>query len=280
MNIHRYKHLEERFLPRLTSTQVRDLPKEDALVILPIGATEQHGPHLPVYTDTILAETVLDEAFQHLSKDANIWTLPAIPFGKSDEHMDRPGTFSFSFDTLRSILLDLSRGVHANGFRKLVLFNGHGGNIDTLKLAARHVRIETGLMVFIINVGGLAIPASIISEEEMFMGIHGGDYETSLLMSSYPEWVQDDKLPKEVPMLADKSKYLRFQKGNFAWTIDDVSVSGILGNAQLATKEKGDALYREHGREVASCLLDILTFEISELIEHLPIQVTEAGSVK
>lgn len=262
------KHLLDRFLPKLTSTEVKEIPKEDALLILPIGATEQHGPHLPVYTDTILVEKVLERAFECISQEKNIWTLPPIPFGKSNEHMDRAGTFTLSFDTLKSIISDLGRSTVANGFRKLLLLNGHGGNMDTLKLISRDIRIETGLMIFIVSVGGLTISDQIVSKEEMLLGIHGGDYETSLIMSAYPEWVSKDKLPNETPNLTKMSKYLRFQKGNFAWTIDDVSKSGALGNATLATKEKGDKLYQEHGKELAAILTDILEFESNKLIRE------------
>lgn len=268
MDVHRLDFLKKRFLPQLTSVQVKELRKEDALVILPIGATEQHGPHLPVYTDSILVETMLNESFAHLSEQENIWTLPTIPFGKSNEHINRPGTFTLSFETLKSIVVDISRSVKKNGFNKLVLFNGHGGNMDTLKLIARDMRIELDLMVFIINVGGLTVPEEIVTKEELIMGIHGGDYETSLLMCSYPEWVDESKLPNEVPKLAEKSKYLRFQKGNFAWIIDDVSTSGILGNASIATKEKGKDLYKEQGKELALLLQDILQFESDDLIDN------------
>lgn len=268
MNINKYMYLEERFLPRLTSLEIKDIDKQDALIILPIGATEQHGPHLPVYTDAILVESMLDAGFSFLNKEENIWTLPTIPYGKSNEHMNRAGTFTLSFETLKSIVLDVCRSVRENGFRKLVLFNGHGGNIDTLKIIARDVRIETGIMVFIIHIGNLTVPEEIISKEELLLGIHGGDYETSLLMSSYPNWVNHNKLSNETPKLLEESNFLRFQKGNFAWTIDDVSVSGTLGNATIATKEKGNNLYNVQGKELAEIFLDIKAFESSKLIRE------------
>lgn len=268
MDLNRYQYIEERFLPRLSTDEIKEIPKGNAVLILPIGATEQHGPHLPVYTDTLLVESVLNEAFKNLHKNANVWTLPSIPFGKSNEHMDRAGTFTFSFDTLRAILFDLGRSSKANGFRKLILLNGHGGNIDTLRLVARDIKIETGLMIFIINIGSLDIPGTIVSKEEMVMGIHGGDYETSLIMHSIPEWVRHDKLTKEVPGLEEISKHFRFQKGNFAWTMDEMSSSGILGDATLASSEKGKQLYEEHGVEAASIIEDVLNFDVSKLLKR------------
>src|SRR5699024_1185755 len=214
MNIEKYTYLQERFLPRLTSTEIRDMEKEDALLILPVGATEQHGPHLPVYTDAILVESMINESFKHLD-DENIWVLPTLSYGKSNEHNDRPGTFTLSFETLKSLLIDICLSAHKNGFRRIAFFNGHGGNLDTLKLIARDVRLETGMMIFIVHIGALDVPEKVVSKEEMVLGIHAGDYETSLLMDECPSWVKTDKLGKETPLLLENSNFLRFQSGNF-----------------------------------------------------------------
>lgn len=264
---------EERFLPRLSSTQIQKMPKKDSLIILPIGAVEQHGPHLPVFTDTLLAETVLEEALKYVPSDSNIWVLPPLPYGKSNEHLGRAGTFSLSSTTLQSVILDIGRSLKQNGFRRLLLFNAHGGNSDLLNLIAREVRLETDLMVFRLNVGGLTLEENILNETERLLGIHGGDYETSLIMASYPDWVREDELPVEYPELLQKSKFLRFQKSNFAWTIDDVSSSGILGNARTASAEKGRRIYEQHGKEVAEILLEMMNFEIVSLIAKESIEI-------
>ncbi|WP_066398636.1 creatininase family protein [Neobacillus mesonae] len=264
---------EDRFLPRLSSTQMQKLPKKDSLIILPIGALEQHGPHLPVFTDTLLAETVLEEALKYVPSDSNIWVLPPLPYGKSNEHLSRAGTFSLSSTTLQSVILDIGRSLKQNGFRRFLLFNAHGGNSDLLNLIAREVRLETDLMVFRLNVGGLTLEENILNETERLLGIHGGDYETSLIMASYPDWVREDELPVEYPELLQKSKFLRFQKSNFAWTIDDVSSSGILGNARTASAEKGRRIYEQHGKEVAEILLEMMNFEIVSLIAKESIEI-------
>jgi len=264
---------EDRFLPRLSSTQIKDLPKKESLVILPIGAVEQHGPHLPVFTDTLLAETVLDESFKYVPSDSNIWVLPPLPYGKSNEHLGRPGTFSLSSTTLQSVILDIGKSLKQSGFRRLLLFNAHGGNNDLLNLIAREVRLETDLMVFRLNVGGLALDEDLLNETERLLGIHGGDYETSLILASYPEWVREDELQTEYPELLQNSKFLRFQKSNFAWTIDDVSSSGILGNAKTASAEKGRRIYEQHGKHLAEMLLEMMNFEIDSLMDKESIEI-------
>lgn len=263
---------EERFLPRLSSTQIKNLQKRDSLVILPIGAVEQHGPHLPVFTDTLLAETVLEESLKYVPSDSNIWFLPSMPYGKSNEHLGRAGTFSLSSSTLQSVILDIGRSLKQSGFRRLLLFNAHGGNNDLLNLIAREVRLETDLMVFRLNVGGLALDEKFLDEKERLLGIHGGDYETSLIMASYPNWVREE-LPTEYPRLLQESTYLRFQKSNFAWTIDDVSASGILGNAKTASAEKGRSIYEHHRKQVAEMLVDMMNFEIDSLTDKESIEI-------
>lgn len=264
---------EDKFLPRLSSAEIQAMPKKDSLVILPVGAVEQHGPHLPVFTDNLLAETVLEEAFNHIPSDANIWVLPPLPYGKSNEHLGRAGTFSLSSATLQSVIMDIGRSMKESGFRRLLLFNAHGGNSDLLNMAAREVRLETDLMVFRMNVGGLSVEESLLSETERLLGIHGGDYETSLIMAAYPNWVKEGEMPKEYPELLKNSKFLRFQKSNFAWTINDVSSSGILGNAKTASAEKGRRIYELHGKQVAEMLIDMMNFEIDSLIEKVSAEI-------
>lgn len=273
--IRRYsgKVWEDRFLPRLSSTQIKDLPKKESLVILPIGAVEQHGPHLPVFTDTLLAETVLEESFKYVPSDSNIWILPPLPYGKSNEHLGRSGTFSLSSTTLQSVILDIGKSLKQSGFRRLLLFNAHGGNNDLLNLIAREVRLETDLMIFRLNVGGLALDEDLLNETERLLGIHGGDYETSLILASYPEWVREDELQAEYPELLQNYKFLRFQKSNFAWTIDDVSSSGILGNAKTASAEKGRRIYEQHGKHLAEMLLEMMNFEIDSLMDKESIEI-------
>ncbi|WP_436374841.1 creatininase family protein [Cytobacillus sp. BC1816] len=264
---------EDHFLPRLSSAEIQEMPKKDSLVILPIGAVEQHGPHLPVFTDTLLAETVLEESFKHIPSVTNIWVLPPLPYGKSNEHLGRAGTFSLSSSTLQSVIMDIGRSIKESGFRRLLLFNAHGGNSDLLNLTAREVRLETGLMVFRLNVGGLSVEESLLSETERLLGIHGGDYETSLIMAAYPDWITEGEVLCEYPELLKKSKFLRFQKSNFAWTIDDVSSSGILGNAKTASAGKGREIYELHGKQVAEMLIDMMNFEIDSLIDKASAEI-------
>ncbi|EIJ80420.1 Creatininase [Bacillus methanolicus PB1] len=257
---------ERNFLGRLTSKQVEELPKQKALVILPIGAVEQHGPHLPIYTDSLIAEGVLKAVCNYLNEDDNIWILPAIPYGKSTEHLGYAGTISLSGSTLQLIVKDIATSLQKSGFRKLVLFNTHGGNHDLLNMIARDIRIETGLITFRLNSYDFDVAEDIITKQEAAYGIHGGEVETSLVLSFKSEWVKKELCPSEIMQFPMKIKHLQLKGNNyFAWKMEDISNTGILGNARKATKEKGEKIIGRLSEILAQVLREMAEFEIDEL---------------
>lgn len=261
---------EESFLPRLSSPEIKALPKENALVILPVGAVEQHGPHMPVMTDALIGEAVLTRTLEQLPKESNIWLLPPLAYGKSNEHLDFAGTISLSASTLLNVLLDIAASLKRSGFRRLLLLNTHGGNMDLLYVAAREIRILTDLMVFYISPGSLVDISDLCSEEEREYGIHAGDYETSLVMAVKPNWVHPDRRVKEIPDVAGY-QYLTLEgKIRFAWTMSDISESGVSGDATQATAEKGEIILRRIASKLARALQEISTFEIADVKMKLP----------
>jgi len=261
MKGYRGKAGQDFFLPRLSTKEIKELDKEKGLVLLPIGAIEQHGPHLPVYTDTLIAEGLLSEAFEHLSKENQSWLLPVLPYGKSNEHLGHPGVMSLSAAALQQVVLDIGRSIKASGFRRMVLFNSHGGNSDLLNMMARELRIETGLMVFRLN--GMDFMSEIkhlFSEEELRNGIHGGDVETSIVLALEEHWVNMNLAPNE---LFNKIPDIGLKGGPYAaWVIDDISSSGILGCAKEATSEKGLESLKLLGRKMADVLIEMSKFEM------------------
>jgi len=254
---------EERFLPRLTSKQVKELPKEQALVILPVGAVEQHGPHLPVMTDTLIGEATLTQTLEKVDKEAPVWLLPPVSYGKSNEHFGLPGTIALSAATLQGVIMDIAESLNASGFRKLLLFNTHGGNVDLLNVAIREIRIKYGMTVFYLSPGSLGGAEDLLSPEELEFGIHGGDYETSIVKAIKPNWVQDQFAVKEFPHLS-AMKFLTLEgKIRFAWKMSDISASGICGDATKATAEKGQIIQERVTDILAQALAELCTFEIS-----------------
>lgn len=256
------KAWDAHFLPRLSRKQVAELDKENALVVLPIGAVEQHGPHLPTYTDTLINETMLTYAFEALPEGAPVWLLPPLPYGKSTEHLGHPGTITLSATTLMAVLLDIAKSLKTSGFRKMAFYNTHGGNLDLLNMMAREIRIETGLAVFRVQFDGSADPDVV--KREPIPDIHGGDIETSLVLASREHWVEMDEAPDEIPNFP-VSPNLQFQNKAFAWVMSDLSDSGIAGNARLASAKLGAHLYERGGRAMAETLMELVRFDMSSL---------------
>ena len=263
---------EERFLPRLTRKQVSELPKEKALVILSIGAVEQHGDHLPVMTDALIGEATLSRAMEKLKRDEQVWIIPPISYGKSNEHIGIAGTISLSASTLTGLVTDIAKSLQASGFRRLLLFNTHGGNMDLLNVVSREIRISTGMMVFYLSPGSLNIASDLMPPEELEFGIHGGDYETSIVMHLKPDWVQEEYRVREMPRM-ERFDYLTLEsKIRFAWKMNDISKSGILGDATAATEEKGRLIQERVTDILADAFAELSRFEIDEFLMEQPLK--------
>jgi creatinine amidohydrolase len=254
----------ERLLHRLSTVDVAALPKEDGVLVQPIGAIEQHGPHLPVMTDAFVAERIATGAVGRLPDTAPVWILPTLHYGKSSEHLGRAGTVSLSTRTLMSVCEDVGRSVAASGFRRLVFVNGHGGNPSTLDTVARDIRVETGLMVFPVTTGRLGLPEGFDVPDAEF-SIHGGHVETSLMLSLDPTSVRMDRAVEGGRAVADlyRDKQHLTLEGAVpsAWVADDLSVNGVIGDPVKATAEFGEQIRDEWETRLAQALLEIVGFE-------------------
>ncbi|WP_223066929.1 creatininase family protein [Paenibacillus caui] len=248
----------DRFLPALTTEQIADISKEKALLILPVASVEQHGLHLPVFTDSLLNEALITGALDLLPKDASIWLLPPISYGKSNEHAGFPGTFSLSTAAMQAVLSDLMRCMHADGWKKLMIVNSHGGNPEIITLAARDARVELGLQVFFINTGGLYQDAEI-TEREMEYGIHGGALETSLVLAIKPDWVKQDRYRSEYPKAAECSCFGLGGNIGLAWATRDLSETGVIGDPAPSTAEIGQRIYERVTRQMADAMLEAVS---------------------
>ena len=229
----------ERHLSRLTSPEIAALPKAGGAVVLPIGALEQHGPHLSIDTDLLFSEVLLDHALARLPENTPVWRLPALPFSKSNEHVGYPGTFWLSASTLPAVLMDIARSLAASGFQRFVLWNCHGGNRALLESIARDIRAETGLLVFSFFPPALVADPVAIPNAERELGIHAGDWETSLMLALSTERVRQDRLTAFYPTLPDVPVDLEFSGATFAWLTRDLSPTGTFGDARLASAERG-----------------------------------------
>ncbi len=252
-----------RYFAHLTSPQIGSLDKTEGVVILPIGAVEQHGAHLPLLTDTLIATGGLDRTLAQLPADVQAWALPPMSYGKSNEHINFPGTITLSAATLSAVLHDIGASLARAGFRRFAFLNGHGGNMALLNSVARDIRVATGMMVFCLHGIQYGKPSFEISENEWKLGLHGGETETSLILALAPDLVDMSKAVAEYPEFPNEGTDL-FLTGNAsaAWLADDWSKSGIFGDATLGTKEKGEALLASSVENLTKLITLISRFEI------------------
>jgi creatinine amidohydrolase len=212
------------------------------IAVFPTAAVEQHGPHLPVGTDTIINQGHLDLLVQRAPADLDVRILPIQAIGKSNEHIWQVGTVSGTATTVIEHWTQIGLEVARAGIRKLVFVNSHGGNVSILDIVARELRVQAGMLA--VKVGWSHFwPRDIYSDIENRHGIHGGDSETSLVMHFRPELVHLDKLA-DFPSVAARDeqayKYLR-PTGmlSYAWIASDINPAGVAGEASKATAEKG-----------------------------------------
>ncbi len=227
-----------RYLGAFTRQALDAIPdKSHALVIIPAGAIEQHGHHLPLGTDAMLAQLWLANALPKLPAGCPVYVAPAITYGNSLEHADFAGTLTISAQTLRSQLLALVAQLQALGFRRIAVLNTHGGNSAVLTTTIRELQKSPDLRIGMLR--GYYKPDQ--NPQEAAYGFHAGEWETSLMLAGAPELVSMDRAVCEYPARIEDPGLLRPEAAPavFAWKTSDVSKSGVMGDATLATPEKG-----------------------------------------
>jgi creatinine amidohydrolase/Fe(II)-dependent formamide hydrolase-like protein len=250
-----------------TSPEVEAIDKGGALVVQPIASVEQHGPHLPCYTDSLVVDALTERAVALTPEDVEVWTLPVIAYGKSNEHLGYPGTISLSAQTLMAVCHDVGRSVARSGFRKLAFVNGHGGQPHLLEMVARDIREETGLQVFPLFPYRLGLPAGVVSSsEEEEYGIHGGEVETSLVLAVDPGAVRLDRLEPggdRARELFGGLSYLTLEGAlPTAWLTRDISPSGVIGDPTRASPERGERMLAHLAEGLAGVFSEIYSFEL------------------
>jgi len=235
--------------------QVDALPRESTLLVLPTAAIEQHGHHLPLATDTLINNLLLGHALGKLPAEMPVYALPPVHYGKSNEHIGFPGTLSMTAATFMSVLRDLGASISSAGFRKLVLYNTHGGNTALIDVMARDLRADFGLRTFALHgSGGIAFEG--LGAQERAYGFHAGEVETSLLLASVPELVDTSAYTANYIGDAAKPELLRPENApaTFAWLTRDIAPSGVMGDPRPATADKGERWLEEASKRLAAAL--------------------------
>lgn len=233
-----------------------------SILVQPLGAIEQHGPHLPLVTDLAVAEAVAEAAVPlAVERGVDAWLLPPIAYTKSNEHAWSPGTIWMSARTMLSVLEDLGRCVAATPVRKLVFLNGHGGNSALVAMANRELRLQFGLETFLAHPSMPADQGGGSAPAELGMGIHGGAEETSLMLHLRPDLVDMSKAVRAVPEHLNHNKMVRFGGSiQFGWLSNDFGDHGHIGDPTTASAVEGARLFSGAVDSFVSALIEIATF--------------------
>ncbi|MER8368211.1 creatininase family protein [Mesorhizobium sp. M0306] len=231
------------------TTEYATIDPEATIAVLPLAAIEQHGPHLPVSTDTSIMNGMLDTVIARLPGDLDIRILPVQAIGKSNEHLHAPGTLTLPATTLVEAWTELGLSVARAGIRKLVVVNSHGGNEEIMGIITRELRVRAKMLAVKTSWQRFGRPAGMYTELEDRHGIHGGDVETSLMLHFRPDLVDMAKADNFVSKVARAEKEFSLLRHTgthaFAWIASDLNPNGVVGDASIATAEKG-RLTAEH----------------------------------
>ncbi|MEM7642600.1 MAG: creatininase family protein [Pseudomonadota bacterium] len=222
------------------------------IAVLPTAAVEQHGPHLPVGTDTLIAEGMLDAVRRHCPEDLDLVILPVQAVGKSNEHLWAAGTLTLTAETALRAWVEIGLSVARAGLRKIAIVNSHGGNLDLVSILSRELRVQAGMLAVKTQWMSFGAPEGMFSEQEAQFGIHGGDRETSLMLAFRPETV-DMGAARDFRSTAEETAISPIGPTSYGWIAADLSESGVVGEAHLATAEKG----RELAAHQAAGFLDL-----------------------
>ena len=232
---------------------------------MPLAATEQHGPHLPLGTDVMIGEAYLARVRELLPATIPATFLPQQPVGISTEHIDYPGTLTLPTDVALKTWMALGESVARAGIRKLVMVTSHGGNSAAMTLVAQDLRAQHGLLVVTTSWSRLSAADGLFSAEELRHGIHGGAAETSIMLARYPHTVRivaiEDFRPTSIAM-EKEYRWLSTQRpAPFAWQAQDLHESGAIGDATQAFAEKGERLLDHGARAFCELLADVDKFD-------------------
>jgi creatinine amidohydrolase len=258
-----------RYWSDYTSEAFSTLDRANLIAVLPVGATEQHGPHLPMSTDTATIDGMVSATLPKLPTDLPVLFLPTVAYGKSNEHARYPGTLTISAATLIQTWMELGACVARAGVQKFVMFNSHGGQMAVMDIVARDLRERHGLMAVAANWYTLGLPQGLFDEREMRHGIHAGDLETSIMMELTPSHVRPDKardFGSHTEVLARENRFLSISpSGKLGWQMQDLNPAGAAGNATLARADKGRAVIDFVSSRFVELLQEIDRFDMRQL---------------
>jgi creatinine amidohydrolase len=239
------------------------------IAVLPLAATEQHGPHLPLGTDVAIAQAYLARVQELLPAELPVSFLPVQPVGISTEHIDYPGTLTLPPAVAIESWMAIGDSVARAGVRKLVLVTSHGGNSAAMTLVAQELRARHRMLAVTTSWSRFGVPEGLFGAEELRHGIHGGAVETSIMLAHAPHQVRTDKIADFQSAgiaIAQDHRWLSTQRpAPLAWQAQDLHPSGAVGDATQASADKGGQLIDHGARAFCALLDDMNRFDLAAL---------------
>ncbi len=251
-----------RHLAELRAPEVADRLSETSILIQPVGAIEQHGPHLPLATDLVIAEATARAVVDRYGEAHDLWLLPPLPYSKSNEHAWSAGSVWFGPQTLLAVLDDLGRSLATLPCRRLVFLNGHGGNSSLLNVACRELRLHHRLLTFLAHPSVPRDQGGPSYETEHGMGIHGGLGETSMMLHLRPDLVDLASAERRIPSELLDNRHVRFGGSvTFGWLSNDWNDDGYIGDPTGATADQGRELFEAAVANLGAAMGEVATYD-------------------
>jgi creatinine amidohydrolase len=246
---------------------VRNADTSDWIAVLPLGATEQHGPHLPVDTDWIIADGIAKATIEKLPLTMPVTFLPTERIGYSVEHSNRPGVQTLSFHEAIQRWINIGKSLNEFGIRKFVMFNAHGGNSPLMTIVATELRVQCRMLAVATSWTRFGYPSGIVTEQEKAYGIHGGEVETSVMLALRPDLVNMQEA-RDFPSLQYElnrtAKHLRaYGPHAFGWMATDLNPTGVTGHAKQGDTFNGQRMIDHAAEGFAELLDDVQNFDVT-----------------
>lgn len=256
----------------MTTTDISSSDRNDWIAVLPVAAIEQHGPHLPLGTDTIIGNGMIDATLTRMPDGLPVSFLPIQQVGKSNEHVSFPGTLTLDWKTAVQSWIEIGESVYRAGLKKLIIINSHGGNVSLIDIVARELRVRFDMLTVATSWMRFGAPDALFTEHEYSYGIHGGDIETSLMLHLNSELVDMDKAQdfhsSQLDFMEEFTHLRAHGPVPFGWKAQDLNVHGTVGDASIATAEKGRMLVDHQVNGFIDLCRDVHSFSIDRLWQY------------
>jgi creatinine amidohydrolase len=254
----------------LSADDFRRLEMEKIVAVLPVGAIEQHGPHLPVRVDAAIVDGIMQHAVSRMADDFPALILPTMSVGKSNEHSAFAGTLTLSAETLGRLWYEVCESVHRAGVRKVVFVNSHGGQPQVMEIVCRELRVKLGMFAVSSQWSRFTDLADLFSATERKHGIHAGEIETSAMLYLHPDLVDmslaedfrslSQTLETECEMLMPES-----HAAGFGWQMQDINPKGACGNAARADARRGQAAIDRAADRLIKLVSEVANYPLSRI---------------